>query len=166
MTPESESGMKVGEQIARYYTELPEVAGVVLGGSAARGIADPSSDLDLFVFCHDYPSERFRSEVVAGFQGEGWKQHGNKLDHGILRDCFRGVPVIGSISSTYASAAMSLQSKMSCVATTPIATNKACWEDCSTPVHCMTPGLSKNGSRGYPSTRMACNERCSRRIFP
>ena len=90
MTPESESGMKVGEQIARYYTELPEVAGVVLGGSVARGTADPSSDLDLFVFCHDYPSKRFRSEVVAGFQGEGWKQHGNKLDRGILRDCFRG----------------------------------------------------------------------------
>ena len=82
--------MKVGEQIAEYYAELPEVAGVVLGGSVARGIADPSSDLDLFVFCHDYPSERFRSEVVAGLQGEGWKQHGDKLDRGILRDCFRG----------------------------------------------------------------------------
>ena len=90
MTPESGSGMKVGEQIAEYYAELPEVAGVVLGGSVARGIADPSSDLDLFVFCHDYPSERFRSEVVAGLQGEGWKQHDNKLDRGILRDCFHG----------------------------------------------------------------------------
>ena len=88
MTPESESGVKVGAQIAEYYAELPEVAGVVLGGSVARGIADPSSDLDLFVFCHDYPSERFRSEVVAGLQGEGWKQHDNQLDRGILRDCF------------------------------------------------------------------------------
>ena len=88
MTPESESGMKVGEQIAEYYAELPEVAGVVLGGSVARGIADPSSDLDLFVFCHDYPSERFRSEVVAGLHGKGWKQHDNQLDRGILRDCF------------------------------------------------------------------------------
>ena len=90
MNPESESGMKVGAQIAKYYTELPEVAGVVLGGSAARGIADSNSDLDLFVFCHDYPSERFRSEVVAGLQGEGWKQHDNRLGRGILRDCFRG----------------------------------------------------------------------------
>ena len=90
MTPESESGAKVGTLIAKYYAELPEVAGVVLGGSIARGIADSNSDLDLFVFCHDYPSERFRSEVVAGLQGEGWKQHDNKLDRGILRDCFHG----------------------------------------------------------------------------
>ena len=88
MTPESDSGLKVGKRIARYYAELPEVAGVVLGGSAARGTADPNSDLDLFIFCHDHPGERFRSEVVAGLHGEGWKQHGNKLDRGILRDCF------------------------------------------------------------------------------
>ena len=82
--------MKVGEQIAEYYAELPEVAGVVLGGSVARGIADPNSDLDLFVFCHDYyPGERSRSEVVARIQGEGWKQHDDKLGRGILRDCFR-----------------------------------------------------------------------------
>lgn len=90
MTPESGRGVKVGAQVAEYYAELPEVAGVVLGGSVARGIADSNSDLDLFVFCHDYPSERFRSEVVAGLQGEGWKQHDNQLDRGILRDCFHG----------------------------------------------------------------------------
>lgn len=44
MTPESESGVKVGTLIAKYYTELPESAGVVLGGSAARLASGPTAN--------------------------------------------------------------------------------------------------------------------------
>ena len=166
MTPESDSGLKVGKRIARYYAELPEVAGVVLGGSAARGTADPNSDLDLFIFCHDHPGERFRSEVVAGLHGEGWKQHGNKLDRGILRDCFHAAGHRIDIEHVRVGSCESAIRRCHVPPRHGPGKTKASSEDCSTPIHCMTPGLSKNGSRGSPGTRMACSERCSRGTFP
>lgn len=43
---------KIAEKIAPAYVEIPAVAGVILGGSTARGHADRYSDIEIGVFWH------------------------------------------------------------------------------------------------------------------
>lgn len=82
--------LDIASQIAEGFAGHPSVVAVVLGGSVARGDADASSDLDIFVFCAEHLSRPERAAVVNGVRGHGWRTH-SKPDHGILRDCFRTV---------------------------------------------------------------------------
>ena len=51
---------RVAEKIGPIYAESPKVAGVVLGGSTARGHADRYSDIEMGVFWHKPPTEEER----------------------------------------------------------------------------------------------------------
>jgi len=55
----------LGREIASAYRRDPNVAVVALGGSVARGWADRHSDIELFVFWNEPPSDVDRAEAVA-----------------------------------------------------------------------------------------------------
>jgi hypothetical protein len=55
----------LGQAIAAAYAVDPKVGAVALGGSVARGWADRHSDIELFVFWHDPPSDTDRFNAVS-----------------------------------------------------------------------------------------------------
>lgn len=87
MTPESRRWTELARRIAEPLRAVEGVEAIVLGGSVARGQADLNSDLDIFVFCRDYPSEETRRAAIAHVEGARWRQHDRRA-HGVLRDCF------------------------------------------------------------------------------
>jgi hypothetical protein len=60
----------VAEAMAPRYTANDGVAGVLLAGSVARGLADATSDLEVDVYWHRPPSDAERRAVV---DDAGWK---------------------------------------------------------------------------------------------
>ena len=54
----------IGVQLGTLYANNPKVAAVMLGGSSARGHADPYSDMELGVFWHADPTHADRQQVV------------------------------------------------------------------------------------------------------
>lgn len=62
----AESSLEVGQRVASSFAALPEVTAVALAGSTGAGVADPSSDLDLYVYCEREPSLDARRAIVAG----------------------------------------------------------------------------------------------------
>ena len=54
----------VARSIAPQYAAIPQVAAVILGGSAARGHADQFSDIELGVFWSTPPTDVQRRAVV------------------------------------------------------------------------------------------------------
>jgi hypothetical protein len=60
----------LAEQVAPSYAANPKVAGVLLAGSVARGIADQFSDIEIDVFWHAPPTEADR---LAPIERAGWK---------------------------------------------------------------------------------------------
>jgi hypothetical protein len=55
----------LGKSIAAAYTMDSKVAVVALGGSVARGWADRHSDIELFVFWYESPSDTDRLNAVS-----------------------------------------------------------------------------------------------------
>ncbi len=89
MTETSERGLALSKKIAQIYSECSQVKSIVAGGSVARGYADGYSDVDIFVFCDDFPSEKERASAVERVHGEGWKSHSDRIEQGLARDCYR-----------------------------------------------------------------------------
>ncbi len=51
--------------LAATFAALPQVTAVVLGGSRATGVADPSSDVDLYVYAHGEVPVTFRAALAG-----------------------------------------------------------------------------------------------------
>jgi hypothetical protein len=60
----------LAELVAPFYAANPKVAGVLLAGSVARGIADQFSDIEIDIFWHAPPTEADR---MAPIERAGWK---------------------------------------------------------------------------------------------
>ena len=69
----SSAGLKLAWAIACIYSERPEVAAVIVGGSVARGSADQYSDLEIGVFWATPPSVEERKGAIKEMGGEIWK---------------------------------------------------------------------------------------------
>lgn len=54
----------LAQTIAEAFAKLPEVRAVTLGGSRATGNADPTSDLDLYVFSREEISVEARAAII------------------------------------------------------------------------------------------------------
>lgn len=67
MTPESEYLIQLAEQITIPYTELPTLRAVMITGSAAKGIADVYSDIDMTMY---YDGELPEDEVLDAIRTE------------------------------------------------------------------------------------------------
>ncbi|NKB72014.1 MAG: DUF4037 domain-containing protein [Candidatus Latescibacteria bacterium] len=87
MTPESQRWTALATHIAQGYADAPGIEGILIGGSVARGLADVNSDVDLFVFCRQFPDKSLRQTAVDRVNGERWRAHDSR-DQGLLRDCF------------------------------------------------------------------------------
>jgi hypothetical protein len=60
----------LAELVAPFYAANPKVAGLLLAGSVARGIADQFSDIEIDIFWHAPPTEADR---MAPIERAGWK---------------------------------------------------------------------------------------------
>src|SRR3954466_2430071 len=59
----------LAEIVAPAYAANPKVAGVLLAGSVARGLADEFSDIEIDIFWHAPPTDQDRS---APIERAGW----------------------------------------------------------------------------------------------
>jgi hypothetical protein len=76
----------VAEAVAAGYAANPKVAGVLLAGSVARGLADDFSDVEVDVFWHDAPTvEDRRDPLTRG----GWLAISAHVDEHEWADTFR-----------------------------------------------------------------------------
>ena len=78
--PQSEFQKPVRAFVERVEEEIPELAGVVLFGSVARGEADRASDIDLLIFVHADRTQARRTvqEIVSDL--EETKFDGNRYE--------------------------------------------------------------------------------------
>jgi predicted nucleotidyltransferase len=88
MTSDSQRWAKLASDIAAGYIGDADVEGIVLGGSVARGLADANSDVDIFVFCRNFPSDDMRRSAIERVNGERWKPHNDRRDTGVLFSTF------------------------------------------------------------------------------
>jgi hypothetical protein len=70
-TPASLWRRTVARHLADHYAAHPNVAAVLCGGSAARGLADPYSDLELGIFWHTPPTEAERAAAPTAAGADG-----------------------------------------------------------------------------------------------
>jgi hypothetical protein len=87
-TAKSRADFAVAERIAAFLSRDSDVAAIAVGGSVARGIANPISDLDVFVYCLRFPAERTRRALVESLGGTHWRTHSGTEDQGLVRECF------------------------------------------------------------------------------
>ena len=70
MTPESDYLIKLAEQITAPYTQLPTLKAAMITGSAAKGLADSYSDIDMTMYYEaDLPSEEALTAIREGLGG-------------------------------------------------------------------------------------------------
>lgn len=55
----------LAQDLTRRFSAFPEVEAIGVGGSLASGAADPSSDIDLYVFCHTLVPLPARQAITA-----------------------------------------------------------------------------------------------------
>lgn len=72
VTERSKECREAAAKVAAVVAELPAVRAVTIGGSVARGDADACSDVDLFAFFDELPSEASNRELVASLGGKWW----------------------------------------------------------------------------------------------
>ena len=70
---------KVALEIADALAALPGVRAVVLGGSQATGLADPLSDLDLYVYAEPIPSPQARRAILEARAAPGTAELDNRF---------------------------------------------------------------------------------------
>jgi hypothetical protein len=76
---------KLAEIVAPAYTANPKVAGVLLAGSVARGIADQFSDIEIDVYWHTPPTDEDR---MAPIEQSGWQLVYRHVDENEWADGF------------------------------------------------------------------------------
>lgn len=87
-TPKSHADFAVAVRVAAVFAEHPEVVAIAVGGSVARGIADEYSDLDLFVYCREFPQAADRAALVGRLPAERWKSHPEHASSGLQVEAF------------------------------------------------------------------------------
>jgi hypothetical protein len=75
----------LAELVAPAYAANPKVAGVLLAGSVARGIADQFSDIEIDIFWHSPPTDDDRS---APIERSGWQPVYRHVDENEWADGF------------------------------------------------------------------------------
>lgn len=58
----------LAQELARRFSSFQEVEAIGVGGSLASGAADPTSDIDLYVFCHTVPPLSARQALTKDMQ--------------------------------------------------------------------------------------------------
>jgi hypothetical protein len=76
----------IAETVAASYARNPKVAGVLLAGSVARGLADEFSDIEVDVFWHGPPADDERHRPLL--EG-GWRPVSFDVDEHEWADTFR-----------------------------------------------------------------------------
>jgi hypothetical protein len=76
---------RLAEIVAPAYAANPKVAGVLLAGSVARGIADQFSDIEIDVFWHTPPTDEDRA---APIERSGWEPVYRHVDENEWADGF------------------------------------------------------------------------------
>ena len=66
MNDASEWRLALSKDIARICSQNPMVKAIGVGGSVSWGTADPYSDIDLLMFCTDFPSDHQRQVAKRG----------------------------------------------------------------------------------------------------
>ncbi len=87
-TSKSHRDLAVARQIARYLSRHRDVEAIAVGGSIARGIGDEFSDLDVFVYCSEFPPEADRRALLETLSPERWKTHAEHAGSGLVVDAF------------------------------------------------------------------------------
>lgn len=62
--------MELAEDIAKRLCTFNGMQAIVVGGSVARGCADPGSDLDLFLFWDKMPEDGARQEIASALRAD------------------------------------------------------------------------------------------------
>src|SRR4051794_8464926 len=75
----------LAEIVAPAYAANPKVAGVLLAGSVARGLADQFSDIEIDIFWHAPPTDQDRS---APIERAGWQTAYRHVDENEWADGF------------------------------------------------------------------------------
>jgi hypothetical protein len=75
----------LAELVAPAYATNPKVAGVLLAGSVARGIADQFSDIEIDIFWHAPPTDQDRR---APIERAGWQPVYRHVDENEWADGF------------------------------------------------------------------------------
>lgn len=70
MTPESDYLIRLAEQITAPYTEIPTLRAAMITGSAAKGLADSYSDIDMTMYYEgELPDEETLAAIRTGLGG-------------------------------------------------------------------------------------------------
>ena len=70
MTPESEYLIQLAQKITKPYTKLPTLKSAMITGSAAKGLADKYSDIDMTMYYEDQlPDEESLATIRTGLGG-------------------------------------------------------------------------------------------------
>ncbi len=85
----------LARQIAPHYSASPKVRTVAIAGSVARGEADRSSDIDLYVFWNASPTGQERRDCIKQAKGRRWSRFPTRRDTSGWSDEFEvgGVPI-------------------------------------------------------------------------
>ena len=75
----------LAESVAPAYAANPKVAGVLLAGSVARGIADQFSDIEIDIFWHTPPADE---DLLAPIERCGWELLYRHVDQNEWADGF------------------------------------------------------------------------------
>ncbi len=84
----SREAFAVGQRIAASFARHESVTSIALGGSIARGIGDEFSDLDLYVYCSDFPSDEERRALLQPHAPQRAKTHADRASAGVLVEWF------------------------------------------------------------------------------
>lgn len=84
----SREAFAVGQRIAASFAGHERVTSIALGGSIARGIGDEFSDLDLYVYCTEFPSDEERRAILQLHSPKRGKTHAERASAGVLVEFF------------------------------------------------------------------------------
>jgi predicted nucleotidyltransferase len=87
-TARSRANFSVAVRIADGFQSCSGVTSVSVGGSTVRGVSDRFSDLDVYVYCLDFPPEEERQRRLAPLHPRRRKTHADRAEAGVLVECF------------------------------------------------------------------------------
>jgi predicted nucleotidyltransferase len=87
-TAKSREDFAVAQRIAAGFERHERVTSIAVGGSIARGIGNEFSDLDLYVYCSEFPSESERRALLLPHAPQRWKSHVERESSGVIVEAF------------------------------------------------------------------------------